>query len=514
MTDMKKKLLGIAALALMASSALMVGCTKEDGNVFRLKIQQYGNAGKTTLGEGGVTQWVSGDQLYVNGASETDIVNVQVTGENYTAHVESSPINGKYYFFYPGNCTVTGFDGTNKSFTYTMPNRITYNANALNAPMAGASNGQDVNFANICTMLKLEFFKIPTSITITSESTAISGAGFTARYNGSSWSVTAPAATDDNKTITITNSNYMPYVYVPLPAGNHKLTITATNVDTKEMSSSVEMVKNTIYPIHFAHPFSVSDTKKVYFSPGNLYYDNGGINATKDKFYFSNKQWDRETSFPVVGGTGNSAQASGNIYLFRYGTSTYSNSNSASPKYPLLNTLPTTGNLSTDDYDWGYNPIVRGGNKAKIWRTPTTDEWNYLFNGRGSDNLLWARARVNNINGIIVFPDGIGTSCGIINTNNRYAAASTKSIAENDWVTYENKGCVFLPCGSIVSNVVSSNRLAISESFVRFWSATPYSATSMHALSISVTQATAPTSYVGVQTVSTLCRVRLVRDAN
>ena len=33
--------------------------------------------------------------------------------------------------------------------------------------------------------------------------------------------------------------------------------------------------------------------------------------------------------------------------------------------------------------DWGYNAIANGGNQAGFsWRTPTNDEWGYLFNTR------------------------------------------------------------------------------------------------------------------------------------
>lgn len=430
MTDMKKKLFGMAALALMASSALMVGCTKEDGNVFRLKIQQYGNAGKTIIGENGVTQWVNNDPLYVNGASETDVVNVQVTGENYTAHVESDPINGKYYFFYPGNCTVTGFDGTNKSFTYTMPNRITYNANALNAPMAGASNGQDVNFANICTMLKLEFpVVMPQTVEITSESTAICGE-FTTTYGANGWEVQSPEATADNKTITITNSTTTlgTAIYVPLPAGNHKLTIKGKYF-TKAMTAGQQLVMNTIYPITCAHAFSVSENKKVYFAPGNLLQKYVGGQYV---VCFTDGQ--------------NVVYQANNLQ-----TGAYAN-------YDLW--LPSTYTATTSFPQIPADLTTLTINGKNDWQILTPDEWTYVINGRGSTSRTKRfLGKVNNISGLFILPDDFQNNTGTSlpeeeltgNTNLTSTSFGSINMNTNIWGKFESLGVVFLPAAKYVN---------------------------------------------------------------
>lgn len=474
---MKKQLFGIISFAFVAASMLMTSCTKEEGNIYRLKIHQYTSADKTSINSEGYTLWSDGDVIYVNGTDNT--VSISNVGANYSTEISQDVLlDDRLYCFYAGNATMAGFDATTKTFTYTMPSIINYDGTKLNAPMVGANDGNDVDFENICTMLKLEFLKIPTSITITSENTAISGEGFTASYNGSSWTVTAPAATADNKTITISNNNYMPYVYVPLPAGNHKLTITATNVDTKEMSRSVEMEKNTIYPIHFAHPFSVSATKKVYFSPGNLQYKKtgthdimpGGISNLATRTYadgtwnFASDQWQ------YIGHTNADVTANytSTIDLFCWGTSGYYFEGSGTYEYslqPLNACLRLSNNLSNalgsssseiqkTKFDWGtFNAISNGGNKPELWFTLTQAEWKYIFEDRNNASSLWCKNSINNNananqnKGIVIMPDDFYSKINTPITEGETSVTfpSTTTYTEAQWRILEKYGAVFLP---------------------------------------------------------------------
>lgn len=527
---MKKLLFHFAAVAVVATTLLTTSCTKDEGNIYRLKIHQYTSADKTSLGDGGVTLWSNGDEVYVNG---TTTVQISGNGQDYVTSIEESlPIDGRLYCFYAGNATMADFDATTKTFTYTMPSSITYDGTKLNAPMVGANDGNDVDFENICTMLKLEFLKIPTSITITSENTAISGAGFTASYNGSSWTVSAPAATDGNKTITISNNNYMPYVYVPLPAGNHKLTITATNVDTKEMSSSVEMVKNTIYPIHFAHPFSVSADKKVYFSPGNLQYHSS--------WRFALNQWDFIGSGNIAT-TGPYPTINSNdwIDLFYWASSGANllgsqSSSSISPtnsypneaSWPIKNTGNTPQNISGTQLDWGYrNPISNGGNKSGMWFTLTKEEWTYLVGRDGKCGMANLHIGNTYYKGLVILPDDFNVPESL-SFNPSMASTSANDYSNNlyeesDWQKMEKNGAVFLPGAGYRLWTKQSNRDIPSYNFNTanangyYWTSIFYNTTSSYALHFgnfssgigSVRTSNTSISYHG-------CSVRLVRNAN
>ena len=130
----------------------------------------------------------------------------------------------------------------------------------------------------------------------------------------------------------------------------------------------------------------------------------------------------------------------------------------------------------TDNYansDWGvYNPISNGGNQSNQWRTLTKDEYGYVFNTRTTDSgILYAKANVNNVNGVVLLPDDWSTSYyDLNNTNVINASFSDNTITVSEWSILEQHGAVFLPAtgyrfGTSVKNV-GSNGYYWSSSFV------------------------------------------------
>ena len=176
--------------------------------------------------------------------------------------------------------------------------------------------------------------------------------------------------------------------------------------------------------------FSVSSTRQVYFSKGNLQYQ-----ASTYTWRFAESQLDYI-------GTGNnyiSPYYSDWIDMFGWGTGS----------------TPTTSTTDVDDYpyfvDWGVNAITNGGNTPYIWRTLTNDEWDYVFNTRAtSSGIRFAKARVYDVNGVILLPDNwtidtLGMNY-LYNYNNASADYNSNVIDIYDWIVrYENNGAVFLP---------------------------------------------------------------------
>ena len=167
-----------------------------------------------------------------------------------------------------------------------------------------------------------------------------------------------------------------------------------TFVDGKFYTINVKMTKYIPVPGQLSGKFSVSPTKKVYFSKGNLQYNAGD-------YQFATNQWD------YLGTT------SGTTYdLFPW----YSSSS-----------------------DLGKNAITNGGNAANAgWYTLTKDEWDYLRSHGQS-----APCELNGVNGYILAPDDY----------DGYLAGATYSFDEwtlsaSDWTYYESNGCVFLPQGT------------------------------------------------------------------
>ena len=167
--------------------------------------------------------------------------------------------------------------------------------------------------------------------------------------------------------------------------------------------------------------FSVSSTKKVYFSKGNLRY-------ASSKWSFFDNQYDYYTSYSADAwdhfGWSTSATT--------YGMSTSSNND----------------DYSGDFVDWGAT-------MGAGWRTLTSDEWAYLLKTRsastvnGTENGRYAKAKVNNVPGIILFPDTYTHPAGVeaptgVNATDEYGWEGNSYTAA-DWTKMESAGCVFLP---------------------------------------------------------------------
>lgn len=193
--------------------------------------------------------------------------------------------------------------------------------------------------------------------------------------------------------------------------------------------------------------FSVSSNNAVYFSKGNLQYQ-----ASTHTWRFAEHQYD------YVGSANNniSSTYSGWIDFFAWGTSGY---NHGAVCYQPWSTSQNNSDYyaygseqsNLYDYsgkaDWGYNAISNGGNQEHLWRTLTIDEWDYLLEHRNTpSNMRYAKAKVNNVKGLIILPDNWDESYGyLINVNNGSSAFLNNTISSASWGAFEEHGAVFLP---------------------------------------------------------------------
>lgn len=203
--------------------------------------------------------------------------------------------------------------------------------------------------------------------------------------------------------------------------------------------------------------FTVAEGRTVHFSRGNLQYQ-----ASTGTWCFAEHQYD----YVGEDNSNISSSYSGWIDLFGWGTSGWNSGANAyqpwatsreySDYYPggsYTNSLSLTGDYSNSD--WGvYNRISNGGNQVGMWRTLTKDEWDYLLNSRaastinGVSNARFAKAVVNGINGLVVFPDNFTMPSGMsypsgINTYD--APFNNNTYTESEWSQMEGAGCIFLP---------------------------------------------------------------------
>jgi len=179
--------------------------------------------------------------------------------------------------------------------------------------------------------------------------------------------------------------------------------------------------------------FSVSPTRQVRFSKGNLQY-----NAVADQWRFAERQYD------IIGLDNKEYGQSyaGWIDLFSFGTSGYRNR----PPYYYSAQNSSYGNgkrnIDRTSYDWGvYNAISNGGNRAGQWRTLSVNEWAYLLMRRPNARMLVSPASVNGHQGILLLPDDWLEKGG-----DTLREGMVYMLGAKQWSTVERAGAVFLPC--------------------------------------------------------------------
>ena len=191
--------------------------------------------------------------------------------------------------------------------------------------------------------------------------------------------------------------------------------------------------------------FSVSDSKQVTFSKGNLQYT-----QSTNTWSFASAQWEVIGTDNVTGGSLYSDpyygyEKEGNaladkIDLFGWSTS--------------ATNFGVSTSLDNNDYsgsfvDWGTNKI--GNDAPNTWRTLTYEEWFYLRYSRTNANDLVGVARVNGVNGLIFLPDnwicplGVTFKSGFHDNYGVDYYAAYQTFTADQWSKLETAGAVFLP---------------------------------------------------------------------
>ena len=173
--------------------------------------------------------------------------------------------------------------------------------------------------------------------------------------------------------------------------------------------------------------YSVSATKKVFFSKGNLQYQ-----ASTKKWRFAPNTWD------AIGEENSNVSEyySGWIDLFGWGTGND----------------PVKNSPNKSDYtkftDWGSK-------YGDDWRTLTKDEWDYILEQRNTvSGIRYAKATVNDVHGLIILPDHWNSDTYRLNaTNDGNTNYKSNIISASIWNDlFASVGAVFLPTTGKRSN--------------------------------------------------------------
>jgi hypothetical protein len=229
--------------------------------------------------------------------------------------------------------------------------------------------------------------------------------------------------------------------------------------------------------------FSVSATKQVTFSPGNLQY-----HPMNDEWRFAENQW----NYIGYENENISANFSGWIDMFFWGRGDNPMNNNTD--YESFETF----------VDWGTNKI--GNDNENEWRTLSEDEWIYLFKNREKADSLYGVAQISGANGIVLLPDNWMTPEGVdfktvLSTNN---SSADQIISLEKWRKMEKAGAVFLPAAGKASGCMYMHDVGIGG---YYWSCTRHSTYGARCLWFSLTSINHLYNYLYYQQ-----SVRLVKD--
>ena len=458
---MKKFMTNIKTLAaLLIAGAAMTSCSSSDDNIANEQpvnpaTQKYIMTVNASKGDGDATRaltlvgstlnasWATTENVYVKKGTDwvTGSLQPQTAGAtaNLTGELSGTVIaaGDALTLQFPNKSAIT-FEGQKGTIADIAAN---YDYATANVTVASVANGQisvsgTTTFQNHQAIIKFTLKDkandaaiSPSALTITDgtntvELTSIPEATYTA--NGAGVLYVAFPAANSAETVTLTAT-----------VGSDTYTYTTSSAKTftngQYYAITVKMTKVPTGAIN--GKFSVSATKQVYFSKGNLQavFASAGSTCT---WKFADNQWDyiggRHSggSEPLTGnnyinGNGTVSDAAGTVDLFGWSTSatTYG-----------MNKSTNGADYSGDFVDWGSNSDLQTA-LGSGWRTLSSAEWTYLFNTRtvngsqGSGKSYTLGWSVNGKLGVVIYPDDY--------TGSVYAGG--------DWSTFEAAGCVFLP---------------------------------------------------------------------
>lgn len=246
--------------------------------------------------------------------------------------------------------------------------------------------------------------------------------------------------------------------------------------------------------------FSVAPDKQVHFSQGNLQYSAAGKHRTADGI--AQGAWRfAENQYDIIGeeNANISSRYEGWIDLFGWGTSGWDGGAVCYQPWSIsmenIDYYPGgQGECSLADSlafaDWGvYNAISNGGNTPGRWRTLTKDEFEYLFLARnastvnGIPDARYAKAIVNGVQGIILFPDQYKHPDNIAFPEdiNIDTADFVNVYSPSQWKKMENAGVVFLPKASVRDGLRWSG-----EPSGHYWTSTVYNSVGAYNLGFGI----------------------------
>ena len=471
-------------LACVCLSLLPIACQKENVGL-QLVAEGFGNGRNSKVAIDGLhSNWVDGESVRINGVNKT------VTVDGSQAYLPDVPNAGTYRAIYPDSLNSTA-TLTDDNLTVSIPHNYNYmeadGHQHLGSPMvAYGTSDRRLMFKHLTAAITVEIKNIYgftieiDSITVSSNLYQLSGDRNITLGESIAISALASATAADRQVKICFPTTHLRLiagttrqVQIPvLPVGNNNrftITINAHKVDDADVLCQFQQTQGNAqatYSLERAQlgyagatlgkAFSISDSKKVIISQGNLQYT-----PATAVWAFATHQYDICETGPIDSTTRYRADGTDPIDLFAFGTSGFNNMYPYMTSSTLTDYAAPTTSISQTDYDWGYhNAISNGGNATGQWYTLSSNQWKYLLNTRttstvginSNNTTLYTLATIGGTHkGLILFPDEYTHPADITTLSEASFNAesdSTAAVSYSDWNKMEAAGAVFLPCAS------------------------------------------------------------------
>lgn len=405
---------------------------------------------KHTVNPGtGEVNFANGDVIYVGNGGHY-IGTLTYDGSAFSGPIYDPKTTDYLHFYFVGGLTpsATPVPGTTPDFTVSIADQSTrlpvlsYGRSTDKYTTSSAT--YDCTLLNKCGLVKF----VPA--TATTETVKVHGMKTTATINFATPGITPTNATG---TITLYPENDEAKWAILLPQdevsntdgiiGKYCCTISKVPEVTANLYS-ISGVSMAVEPGMLNGEFTIKENgDKVHFSQGNLQAVYASEKTSGWTWSFAPTQYSiigNATANTAVGD--NVVTTAGTVDLFGW-----VGSNSSLAAYGINNNTTPSSYGDTENEalknDWGHNQISNGGNTADTWRTLTSAEWAYVFQGRTDASQKYGHGSVNGVNGMIILPDVWDLPSGLSFTAGNSAWANSYTTAQ--WEKMEENGAVFLP---------------------------------------------------------------------
>ena len=435
---MKKTLKFLSMATLILAVATLTGCSKEEEQVAEPAVVKTctttvsieGNEASKALTEAGVKTFEAGEQIAVvyENTSPTlvkevitltagDITNA---GKNATISLEMTnpKARGTLRIIYPA--AMAGTNDVDYTLLYEQNGTLDQISSQFDL---GLYEGTLTGEAELPASPELENPLTICEFTLKNEAGSGTLTGITALYIGDGenfYTVTPASATNDPLWVAMKPVSSSQWITFHATDGTHKYEKEDTGKTlTAGHMTPLGLKMNQLKEGALWGTFSVgsNDSDKVHFSQGNLKRVSG-------TWSFHDNQYD------ALGSWSSTA-----CDLFYWETT---------GNYGSEENCVTSTGTSSDVVNWGVNAISNGGNVANAYSTPSTDNWQYLFNSRSGYSSKYGSATVCSQHGVVILPDHWTLPTGCFFTSGM-SVWSTNSYDATAWAKMEAAGAVFLP---------------------------------------------------------------------